>query len=171
MASSQRNSINFFTGLRGFHVYRSSWKPYVQQKIEFRKEKNNKHDKYAVAGYTKLPGKLALCVVGHIPREISRYIWFALIGGATITARVVSTAVKHSPLLQGGLEIEIKVLVVWENNDENLKILEDKAKSVNFPLGEPYQDDTKNILKLIKEKEDTVCISTDDEDENEASDL
>ena len=51
MASSQDALLTFFAGLRGFHVYRSCWKPYVKQKIEFRKEKNNQYDKYAVAGY------------------------------------------------------------------------------------------------------------------------
>ena len=167
MASCQENALRFFTGLRGFHVYRSSWKPYVQQKIELRKENHNKHDKYAVAGCTKLPGKLGLCVVGHTPREISRYIWFALAGDAAMSARVVSTAVKRSPLIQGGLEIEIEVFVQWVNNDTNLKILEDKIKSVNFPLGEPYKDDTDAILKLIKEEEEAVCILSEDEEEEE----
>ena len=80
-----------------------SWKPYVKQKIEFRKEKNNQYDKYAVAGYTKLPGKMVLCVVGHMPREISRYIWFAMEASANITAQFVSTNTKRSPLTQGGL--------------------------------------------------------------------
>ena len=51
MASSQDDLLTFFTGLRGFHVYCSCWKPNVKQKIEFRKEKNNQYDKYAVAGY------------------------------------------------------------------------------------------------------------------------
>ena len=88
MASRQGNSMSYFTGNRGFHVYRRSWKPYVQQEIELQEEKNNKHDKYAVAGLTKLPGKLALCVFGHIPREISRYIWFTLTGGAVISTKV-----------------------------------------------------------------------------------
>ena len=50
MTSSQDTLFFFFTGLRGFHVYRSCWKPYVKQKIEFRKKKNNQYDKYAVAG-------------------------------------------------------------------------------------------------------------------------
>ena len=91
MASSQNALLTFFTGLREFHVYRSYWKPYLKQKIEFRREKNNQYDKYVVAGYTNLPGKMVLCVVGHMPREISRYTWFAIEGGANITAQVVST--------------------------------------------------------------------------------
>ena len=52
MASSQDDLLTFLTRLRGFYVYRSCWKPYAKQKIEFRKGKNNQYDKYAVAGYT-----------------------------------------------------------------------------------------------------------------------
>ena len=127
MASSQDALLTFFTGLRGFHVYRSCWKPHVKQKIEIRKEKNNQYDKYAVAGYTKLPGKIALCVVAHMHREISLYTWFAIEGGANITAQVVSTDAKRSPLTQGGLEVEIKVTVIWENK-KNLKIFAEKSR-------------------------------------------
>ena len=86
MASSQDALLTFFAGLRGFHVYRSCWKPYVKQKIEFRKEKNNQYDQHAVAGYTKLPGKMILFVVGLMSWEIRRYTWFAIEGGADITA-------------------------------------------------------------------------------------
>ena len=86
-----------------------------------------------------------LCVAGHMPREISRYTWFAIEGGANITAQVVSTNAKRSPLTQGGLKIEIKVTVICENK-KNLKIFVDKIDSVQFTWGEPYHDDTKKIL-------------------------
>ena len=41
---------------------------------------------------------MVLCVVGHMPREISRYTWFAIKGGANIMAQVVSTNAKRFPL-------------------------------------------------------------------------
>ena len=88
---------------------------------------------------------MVLCFVGHMPREISHYTWLAIEGGANITAQVVSTNAKRSPLTQGGLEIVIKVTVIWENK-KNLKIF---AVSVQFTLREPYQDDTKKILLEI----------------------
>ena len=113
MASTQDALLTFFTGLKGFYVYRSCWKPYVKQKIEFRKEKNNQYDKYAVADYTKLPGKMVLYVVSRIPQEISRYTWFKIEGGPNITAKVVSTNTTRSPLTQCRLEIETKVTVIW----------------------------------------------------------
>ena len=166
MASSQDPLLAFFTGLRGFHVYRSCWKHYVKQKIEFRKEKNNQYDKYAVAGYTKLPGKMVLCIVGHMPLEINRYTWFAIERGAYITAQVVLANAKRSPLTQGGLGIEIKVIVIWENK-KNLKIFAEKVDSVQFTLGEPYQDDTKKFLHEIKRKENDVPVSVSSDKEPE----
>ena len=144
MASSQDALLTFFTGLRGFHVYRSCWKPSVEQKILFRKEKNNQYDKYDIAGYTKPPGKMVLCVVGRMPREISRDTWFVI----------------------SGLEIEIEVTVIWENK-KNLKIFPEKVDSVQFTLGEPYQDDTKIFFHEIKRKENDVCMSVSSDEEPE----
>ena len=60
-----------------------------------------------------------------MPRDVSRYTWFAIEGGVNITAQAVSTNTKRSPLTQGGLDIEIKVTVVWENK-KNLKIFAEK---------------------------------------------
>ena len=65
--------MNVFTGLRGFHVYRKNWKPHMDQHITFKREQNNNFDQYAVAGFAKLPGTLAPSIVGHIPRELSRF--------------------------------------------------------------------------------------------------
>ena len=59
-------------------------------------------------------------------------------------------------------EDEIEVFGECENNDKNLKDLEEKVKSVNFPLGESYKDETTSILKLTKE--DAVCIISDYEE-------
>ena len=40
--------------------------------IEFKREQNNTHDQYDVAGFAKLTGTLAPNIVGHIPCESSR---------------------------------------------------------------------------------------------------
>ena len=73
-------SFCFTTGLRGFHVYSTTkgWKPYLQEKITLKREHDNVHDRFAVSGLTTLRGRLAPVVVGHIPRELSRYVWYAL---------------------------------------------------------------------------------------------
>ena len=73
---------------------------------------------------------------------------------------------KRSPLTQGRLEIEIGVTVICENK-KNLKIFAEKVDSVQFTLGEPYQDDTKKFLHEIKRKENDVCVSVSPDEEPE----
>ena len=109
---------------------------------------------------------MVLCVVGHMPWEISRYTLFAIEGGANITGQVVSTNTKRSPLTQGGLKTEIKVTVISENK-KNLKIFAEKVNLVQFTLGEPHQDDTKKFLHEIKRKENDVCVSVSSDEEPE----
>ena len=80
-----------------------------------------------------------------------------------ITAQVVSANTQRSPLTQGGLEIEIKVTVIWENK----KNLEYSLKKQMNHVGEPHEDDTKKILHGIKRKESDVCISVSSDEEPE----
>ena len=80
------NSFEFYTGLRGYHVYSNtvSWKPYVGLKITFKREHNNPYDKFAVAGNVTMKGKIGLIVVEHESRKLSRYIWFLLEKGLSL---------------------------------------------------------------------------------------
>ena len=50
-----------------------------------------------------------------------------------------------SPLLQGGLEIPIKVTVAW-NEPEKLSILVAEVQAVEYPLIGEYVDDSKKTL-------------------------
>ena len=86
-----------------------------------------------------------MCVIGHMPRELSRHIWFALDLGARVIGNVISEQFRPSPLLQCGLEIpEIKV--EWEN-ETALHILKEKVSPLN--VQEAYKDDSKGILREI----------------------
>ena len=73
------------------------------------------HEKFAVSGKALLPGKVAPVVVGHVTKELSRHIWFAIQKGAKVSAVADKTKPKPSPLLQGGFEILIKMTVCWKN--------------------------------------------------------
>ena len=122
-------SFCFTTGLRGFHVYSTTkgWKPYLQEKITLKREHDNVHDRFAVSGLTTLRGRLAPVVVGHIPRELSRYVWYAQEKGAKFTGEVLTAKAKRSPLIQGGLEIPIKVNVQWTDS-RNLAVLKQRYR-------------------------------------------
>ena len=84
------NNFEFYTGLRGYHVYSNTvrQKPYVGQKITFKREHNNPYDKFAVTGKITIKGKIELIVAGHGPRDISRYIWFSIGEGTNFEAEV-----------------------------------------------------------------------------------
>ena len=72
-------------------------------------EKRNIHDINAMAGKKTLPGTLAPSIIEH---------------GAQVCAFVISTTHRVSPLIQGGLEIPVRVeikLPYNEVNDSNLK--------------------------------------------------
>ena len=80
--------------------------------------------------------------------------------GAQITAEVVDTAPKRSPLIQGGLEILIDMTIFWDNA-EHTETLKNKIGSINFIV---YNDSSKAILTEMQ------AVIDEDEDEDENSD-
>ena len=58
-----------------------------------------------------------------------------------------------SPLVQGGLEIPVKISVTWDE-PEKLSVLVAKVKEVEYPLTGEYVDDSKNILQELGIEED-----------------
>ena len=156
-------TFDFITGLRGFHVYRDIWKPSLNQFINFKQERNNRYDRFAVVGMTKLPGTLAASIVGHVPPELSSFIWYAIEKCARITATLVSTQAKDSPLIQGGLEIPVIIKDEWEN-EINLQRLKKKVASLSYSLEEDYVDESKDILEEILKENDCDRLTSDDDD-------
>ena len=84
------NKFEFYSGLRGYHVYHNTvnWKPYVKEKTALKREHNNEHDKFAVAGRFTMRGRFGWIVVGHIPKELSRYVWYSIQEGAKYDVEV-----------------------------------------------------------------------------------
>ena len=62
-------------------------------------------------------------IAGHLTRKISRPTKFLLVRGAIIHAEISSVKYRHSPLVQGGLELLCKVFVSMPPTvlNENLK--------------------------------------------------
>ena len=61
-----------------------------------------------------------------------------------------------SPLIQGGLEILIKITVTWESA-EKLEILMTKVKDVEYPIAGEYIDNSKDILNELGVENDDEC--------------
>ena len=163
-----QTSLNFkiFCGLRGFHVYSDKWKPRIGERISIVHEKRNIHDINAMAGKKTLPGTLAPTTIEHLPKEISRYTRYIIEHGAQVCAFVISTTHRVSPLIQGGLEIPIRVeikLPYDEVNDSNLKKYKQLVEeNYRDPVNGKYDDATDKILKEI---------GIDDEESEEDSDV
>ena len=101
------------------HIYSNIWKPKLNEKINITHERGNMYDPNAMAGKIMLPGTLVASIVGNIPKEISRYTRYIVEHGASVDAFVLATLHWPSPLIQGGLEIPIKLVVKLTDNEVN----------------------------------------------------
>ena len=87
----------FPCGLRGFHVYKELWNPRLNEKLDTIHEENNPHGRYTVAAIRKTVSRLTPVVVGHLPREISRFTRLIILHGATVKVKVSDTKYRRSP--------------------------------------------------------------------------
>ena len=109
-----QSSFQKVIGCRGWHVYgKNVWtNPKRGDKLFAMKERNPEAltiDPYSIAWMLKRVDKLSPEVVGHIPQENSRFVWFFMERGGTINGEVVDGKRRSSPIANGGLEINLKV--------------------------------------------------------------
>lgn len=72
-ARGPRTTFNVPCFVRGYHVYQRIWSPTIGEKLTTAREPDNIHDKHAVSVLDD-----TLCVVGHVPQEISHKIFILL---------------------------------------------------------------------------------------------
>ena len=101
---------------RGCHVYRNVWTPKRGENLIVENEFANVHDPFALSFNTKMQRKgfKESRVVGHIPREISRFCHYFLNYGGYLQAVVRDTHYRRSPIPKGCLEIPIRLIVKKE---------------------------------------------------------
>lgn len=66
-------------------------------------------------------------IVGHAPREVSRYLFYFTQHDGSLSAIVSSTQRRKSPIMQGGIEIQIRITASISQEKEKIF---DKLKSV-----------------------------------------
>ena len=82
-----------------YHVYKELWEPLLNDELTTKHQRNNLHDKYAVAVL-----KADAEIVGHLPRELSKVCCLFFLHGGTITGVVKGRRRKiREPC--GGMEI------------------------------------------------------------------
>ena len=58
--------------VRGHHVYKVVWTPVIGEELSVKSEENNDHDRRAIAVMKDRE------VIGHVPRELSKILYFFL---------------------------------------------------------------------------------------------
>ena len=108
----KEDSVVFDCASRGFHEYRRVWAPRMGHRLSVFFEKSNVFDPYAMALARKTKATVTeIQVVGHLPREISRFFKFFCDYGGELSAVVRDPKYRRSPIPQGGLEIPITLKV------------------------------------------------------------
>ena len=105
---SARESIKYFfqCGLRGFNVYKEVWTPIVGEVLKCCHERKNPFDRYAIAAMKRLPGRLADCTIGHLPREIPRIIPFFSREEVLSASKLWIKATEDRHLYKGGWKFQ-----------------------------------------------------------------
>ena len=111
-----QKSIVFSTAVRGFQVYKISWKPEEGKILECLHEENNPYDVFSIK---VCKSNNAQGVVGHLPMEISRITKFTLQRGARVQAVVTGKHYWHSALTQDGLEVPCLVTIAMPGSIMN----------------------------------------------------
>ena len=89
-------------------MYREVWSPQENEELVCLPEEENLFDIFAIETCRRVLDKQT---VGHLPREISRPTKYLIARGAKVTAQLLFTRYRKSPLFQGGLEIPCTVRV------------------------------------------------------------
>ena len=158
---------------RGWHVYgRSVWqRPSYDDKIFAEKDTDERataHDKFAVAWKKEDRGKVVPDTVGHVPREISRAVWFFLDLRGTVSERVFDSKYYPSPIPRGGLEFILRVKFViaeekWRILDRMRDILINNY-TTSFSLGEEMGEMPPEIEEVSTDTDDDLpSLIVDDE--------
>ena len=162
---------------RGFHAYREIWRPKLGEKLVADQEINNVHDPFAISLETKVAGKLTESeIVGHIPREISRFCHYFINYGGKLEMRVTSTRYRPSPIPTGGLEIPILLIVIkGDSTKEVFEEMETLVKSYylepdQIPAVENEEDEEEFDIEEVDFVPDTE-ENSEEENNVEASDI
>ena len=72
--------------------------------------------------YIKRVDRIGPITVGHVPRELSGFIFYFIQEGGSVTGTVASTTPRISPIPEGGLEVPILMRFTHENKTISSKM-------------------------------------------------
>ena len=130
-------SITFSAGVRGFQVYKSSWKPEDGEVLKSEHEKNNPYDIFSMKVFKPNSGE----IVGHLPMEISRITKFIEDRGANVSLKIRGRHYRRSPLVQDGLEVPCDVTITMIGSVVNHLLLRKYETLLNEFYLEPQEEE------------------------------
>ena len=82
--------FSFTAAVRGFHYYRRVWVPHIGQHLCVEIEQGNPEDRFAIAvrKHDDIGVGDDRPVVGHLPRELSKVLWYFLVHGGVLELHV-----------------------------------------------------------------------------------
>ena len=155
---------------RGWHYDRKNmWKWPKKDEIVFTEKESSKtaleHDPYSIAWKKKNKSKITADVVGHVPKEISRAVFFFISRSGKVVGRVLDEKCYPLPIPKGGLEILL--IVQFTTADEKRKYMEHLEEIItkNYTSGFPEGieiENHKEYIKTIREEEQVKYDSDSD---------
>ena len=100
-------NLVFIAVVRGFHVYKTNWKPQDGELLKCTHEEDNPYDIFSM----KLCKPDSDEIVGHLPMETSRITKFIVDRGAKRILKIHGMHYRRSPLVQGGLEVPCELTI------------------------------------------------------------
>ena len=153
---------------RGFHIYKNIWddpKSGDKVKIEIETQMKSKRiDPYCCAIRTMNGSPAKLVTVGHIPREISRHVYFFIKEeGGKVYGSVLSKKYRPSPIPAGGLEIPLTLNFQSNRYITHTKMIEFVTKLYSYE----FVANTPNVSEEVEEEEKEIHILIEEEKEEE----
>ena len=154
---ANNKNIIISAAVRGFHVYRASWKPKEDELLECSYEKDNPYDSFSIKVFK--PDSPAE-IVWHLPVEISQVTKFIIDRGAQVAVKIRWRHYRRSPLVEGGLEVpcEIKITMVGSTINHHLLVrYQSRLKELYI---EPKDEEIIGTFLLIRnEHENLYCYA------------
>ena len=116
----------------------------------------------------RFAGRLDSALVGHLPREILRATRYLILHGGVVEVEVINPKHRTSPLVQGKLEILVKVIIEMEHSTRGREILARYQTHIRDNYKEPtdgnFDDCTNEILKNLAAEDSSDSVSDGVED-------
>ena len=100
---SNKNLV-FNAAVRGFHVYKTNWKPQDRELLKCTHEEDNPYDIFSMKECKPDSDE----IVGHLPVEINKITKFIVDRGAKSTLKIRRMHYRRSPLFEVGLKFYVR---------------------------------------------------------------